>query len=315
MPEVSEHIWWQMIRVNEMHGRYDLAYRSIVEMLEHEGYPDRMLHRHDGWSSSGIMVAYFGYLLRDLWELTEESEAWLSRLEEIPGRASMPDYWTSWEEQLERSFERASRMTDEEILDQGLAGSGPMIEALRKHGDYERAIRLKEATAQERLFASIRTWAPWGKLTLAIMYLEAGREEDAAVVLEELSQVLEPMVGEGIRNAVTLFQLALTQALQGHGDAAISTLELSEASGNGLVFDCNSPDGISKVVDPFAALRSDPRFQGLQDRCMAEFERQRAAMRALLAERDIDKLLAPWIEVIEEERATKQPPANRKETQ
>jgi len=91
--------------------------------------------------------------------------------------------------------------------------------------------------------------------------------------------------------------------LQGRVDAAISTLELSEASGNGTVFNCHNPEGYSEVLDPFAALRSAPRFQKLHDRCIAEFERQRDALRAFLAERDLDKLLAPWIAVAEEAKA------------
>ena len=101
------------------------------------------------------------------------AEAWLTRLEEIPGRASMPEYWSSEEDVLERHFEQASRMSDKEILDQGLFASQPMAEALRRHGDYERAARLIEAMVGERLFPSIRTWAPNMQQVLAIMYLEA----------------------------------------------------------------------------------------------------------------------------------------------
>jgi len=302
LPDVPDGIWVQMLRVNTLRSREDLGFQSVVEMLEHDGYPE---HVRRGQGAS-IWVAYTGYLLRRLWDLTEESKAWLTSLQEIPGRASMPDYWVSEEEVLARAFEQASRMSDEEILDQGLFASGPIVEALRRHGDYKRAVRLMEATARERLFPSIRTWAPGGKLALATMYLEAGREEDAAVVLDELSRLLEAMVGEGLTNSVTLELLALTQALQGRVDAAISTLELSEASGNAMVFNCHHPEEFSGALDPFAALRTDLRFQKLHERCMAEFERQRAAVRTLLAEHGIDKLLAPWIEVIQEEKAKKQ---------
>jgi hypothetical protein len=180
-----------------------------------------------------------------------------------------------------------------------------MKNALRHHGHYDRAIRLAQSIAQEQLFASARTWTPWSKLGLAVLYLEAGRNADAAVVLEELSQLLEPMIGNGMRNAETLEQFALTQALQGRVDAAISTLELSEASGNGIVFNCYRQDGYSRVLDPFATLRSSPRFQKLRDRCMAEWERQCEVVRARLAERDLDVLLAPLIELAQAEKAQK----------
>jgi tetratricopeptide (TPR) repeat protein len=299
LPELPGYISWQIYRVHDMRGRTELADQSIVEMLEHEGYPEQV-RRGQG---NKVMVAMLGSSLREDWGLSDESEAWLTRLEGMPGPAWLQDYWLSKAELLGRDLEQASRMSDEEILDQGLWRSEHMVDALRQHGNYERAIPLLEAIAQESFFASARAYAPNLKLWLATVYLEAGRSEDAAAVLEELSQLLEPMVGVGIRNRFTLEQLARTQSLQGRVDAAISTLELSEASGNGTVFNCHNPEGYSEVLDPFAALRSAPRFQKLHDRCIAEFERQRDALRAFLAERDLDKLLAPWIAVAEEAKA------------
>ena len=79
-----------------------------------------------------------------------------------------------------------------------------------------------------------------------------------------------------------------------------------------MVFFCHHPEAYSRVLDPFAALRADPRFQKLHERCIAEFGRQRAAVRALLAERDPDKLLAPLIAVAEEEKAKQRAEATTK---
>jgi tetratricopeptide (TPR) repeat protein len=297
LPEVPDIIWAQIFRVNQMRSRMDLFWQSVVEMLEHDGYPDRV--RRGG--GNAIWVFGFGRDLVDF-GLTEVSESLVTRLP-FPRALKYPEL--TEDERDRKLYEQASGMTDKEILDQGLFASQPMVEVLRQHGEYERAIRLLAALANEHLFASARTWVPEGKVWLATLYLEAGRDAEAAIVLEGLSQLLEPMVAAGMRNAVTLEQLAQTQALQGHVDAAISALELSEASGNGTVFNCYHPEAFSKVLDPFAALRSDPRFQRLHDRCMAEWERQRAAIRALFAERDFDVLLGPLMARAEEEKAKK----------
>jgi len=273
-------------------------------MIEHKSYWERMRRQGgaDAWALAVVADLNFcGPKLKN------EQKAILSRLEGFPAREPwFHDLWLTEDERERRDYEQASRMTDKEILDQGLWRSGPMVNALRHHGDYDRAIRLMQSISKERMFASARTWVPNLKLWLALMYVEAGRDAEAAVVLEELSALLEPMVGDGMRNAVTLEQLAETQALQGHGDAAISTLELSEASGNGTVFNCYDPDGVSRVLDPFAALRSNPRFQKLHERCLAEYERQCEVVRARLAERDFDVLLAPLMALAEEEKAKKQ---------
>jgi TolB-like protein len=298
LPDVHHHAWLQGFRVNEMRYRYDELNRLVIEMLQHESYRERVRRRG---RTTGFALGIVQYLPWCGTKLEEEQKAIRSRLGRFAGEPWFRDSGPAEDERLSRDYEQASRMTDKEVLDLGISRSGELVEALRHHGDYDRAIRIQEAIAKEQLFGSIRTWAPNLKVRLAIMYLEAGRDADAAVVLEELAQLLEPMVGEGIRNGITLHQLAQTQALQGRVDAAISTLELSEASGNGTVFKCNRPEDYSAVLDPFAALRSDPRFQKLHDRCIADWERQCEVIRARLAEHDLDVLLEPLVALAEKE--------------
>jgi len=299
LPDMPDAILRAGFVVNEIRNRYDEVNRIVVAKLEKENYAEQV--RREGYDSWDLSVVTFLDWCGP--KLKEEQQAMLGRLEDFPASEQwFLDYWLTEDEIQKRDYEQASRMTDEEILDQGLWTWLPMVQALRQHGDYDRAIRLLEAITH--VVPPSRTyWTPWWKLTLAIIYLEAGRSEDADLVLEELSQFLESMVGEGTRSGVALEQLALTQALQGRVDAAVSTLELSEASGTGTVFKCHSPEEYSKVLDPFAALRTDPRFQKLHDRCMAEWERQCEVIRARLAERDLDTLLAPLIAVGEEEKA------------
>jgi TolB-like protein/Flp pilus assembly protein TadD len=302
LPDVDVFIWQQMFRVNLMRGRSDEYVRSMIAMLEHKGHA-AMVQRGDG---PDAWVSSLGYYLRRFFELSEEGEAWLTRLAGI-----LPQWYQDFrlteDERQRRDYEQASRMTDEEILDQGIWAAEAMLRALRFAGEYDRAIRLAEVRAKESLMPSSRTWAPGYKLQLAAVYMEAGRPEEAAAVFEELSEALEALVLEGQRAAATLEWLAIAQSYLGQVDAAVSTLQLSEASGNGIILNfCHHPHEFSKVLDPYTALRRDPRFQQLHDRCMSEWGRQREAVRAMLADRDLDVLLAPWIERAAEERGKEQ---------
>ena len=294
LPEVPDAVWTQILRVTAMYGQWVVNAENIVEMLEREGYAERV--RRGG--GLVIWVTSFAWNLR-VFGLDEESEALLARMR---GFRSLPtqDPWVSAEVRERNTYEQASRMTDAEILDQGLWTSLPIVRALRNRGEFDRAIRLMEPLAREPLFALIRTWAPYLKLNLAIIYLEAGRDAEAAIVLEELSRKLEAMVSDGVTNPVTLEQLAVTRALQRRVDAAISTMEMSAALGNIGFMNCHLPELLSKLLDsrlsdPYAALRPDPRFQRLLGRCEAEYDRQASAIRELLAKRDLDVLLAPLI--------------------
>ncbi len=83
---------------------------------------------------------------------------------------------------------------------------------------------------------------------------------------------------------------------------------MSESSGNvaGLSHpECFERDGFAKGLDPWEALRPDPRFQKLLERCEMERVRQLESIRALLASRDLDQLLAPVMALAEEEKVKK----------
>jgi len=294
LPRTLGPLWPELFRISEMRGRYDLWTQTMVEMLERDG--------DEQW----IWVVGFGPTLRRM-GLTAEGEAVMTRLDGL--RHQWGEDWFLPQEERERlRYEQASGMTDEEILDLSIARARAIARAIGDRGEYERAIRLWEAISHDRLASSIRIWSLWPKVNLATLYLRAGRDADAARLLEELSQILEPFVREGLRNGVTLHQLALTQALQGRVDAAIATLELSEASGNvaGLSHpECFERDGFAKGLDPWEALRPDPRFQKLLERCEMERVRQLESIRALLASRDLDQLLAPVMALAEEEKVKK----------
>lgn len=301
LPAVPVAIWTQRFRVDQMRGRWDLFVQDHVEMLEHPGYPNPA--RRDG---TVIWVVALVPNLRDF-GLKAEAEAVMARLDGIR-RPAGNDWFLPLEEQEKIWYQRASRMTDKEILDLGLVDVEAMARALANRGEHERAVRLLEVSSRERLFTSVRTWTPFRKIPLAVLYLKTGRDAEAAKVLADLSQFLEAKVSEGYRNGITLGQLALTQAMQGKVDAAIATLELSQASGNSFIDGdvCFDPGfNFFKVLDPWATLRSDPRFQKLYERCEVERKRQLESIRALLASRDLDKLLAPIMALAAEEKAQK----------
>ena len=233
------------------------------------------------------------------------------RLSGLPAPDWWKDGWLRPEERRLVLYQRASRMTDEEILDVSLDYCVTLIRALGDHGEYERAIPLMEAVAHARSPAALRADDPSPNMNLAIMYLETGRKDEAAVALKELAQTLEAKVSDGARNGATLYYLAVAQALQERVDDAIATMELSVASGSGLLLPCWSGNDWSRVLDPYASLRADPRFRKLWAQCESEEARQSERIRELLAERDLDKLLAPLMELAERTKKKRQEEATK----
>jgi TolB-like protein/Flp pilus assembly protein TadD len=312
LPEIPNVTWLQLFRVAWMQGRWDLYAQSLIEMLEQEDYPDRVRHsRNEGWWG---LVYSFGLMIHD-WGMKQESglkeqgEAWKTRLSGLPVPDWWEDLWLPPDERSKVQYQQASRMTDEEILDQPMIYYELLIRSLGDHGEYGRAIPLMQTVAQVRPNPAMRELGPESNLiALAILYLEAGRTDDAAVVLENLAQTLEADVSEGLRDAQRLNWLAVTQALQKRVDAAIATLQLSIASGNGLFMDCHGLDLDlwSRVLDPYASLRADPRFHKLWALCESEHARQVERIRVMLAKRDLDKLLGPLMELAEETKKKKQ---------
>ena len=131
-------------------------------------------------------------------------------------------------------------------------------------------------------------------MRLAGMYLEVGRENDAAAVLQRVVKELQAEVDAGVRHHSTLSLLAEAYGQQGNIDAALDLLERAVDYGAYEVYDTEQPSAHDPEDRNWRTrLEDDPRFIQLRSRMSAYVEQQRSNIRALLAQNDIEALLAP----------------------
>jgi hypothetical protein len=132
---------------------------------------------------------------------------------------------------------------------------------------------------------------PHNAYRLAVLYKAAGRHEEAAALLRSIAGQLEQEVTAGIRHPDTLSTLAEVYALMGEDDAALSMLELAvEHRSMELAWYDEAP---VFGVDAWQRLNHNPRFLALVRHCRDEIQRQARYVQDLLAQQDLDRLLAP----------------------
>ena len=179
--------------------------------------------------------------------------------------------------------------SDEEILDAHYAEAWHMAWTIADAGDSERGLRLME---------SIGLAPGWGtfwseremthRLHLAQLYHKVGRPGDAVPVLSEAVRHLEDEYEIGIRDPQTLANLAGAYALQGRDDDALDMLRRAvDYHWRGTVL----YDDL-ELYSPWQRLRDDPRFVAELDRMQADLDQQARRIRAMLAQYDIDTLMA-----------------------
>lgn len=291
LPDPPGNAFFSMMEVALIRGRLDEACEILIDALQN--YPDSVRDSFLPW----IAWRFGAEFIKEV-GLKEESAAWIARLD-APG---IPDWARDFASLTDDDYyARASQMTDQEILDLWSEMGLLMLHALALHGEYERPIRLLEKMRHSRWwYAELqRLFDERPMILLAAVYLEVGRDDDAARLLDEAQRALEKGVQSGYRGLLTLDHLATTYALQGRFPAAFATLELSLSVGNTYAsLDCSSSsfaDPLTFVHDPYASVHSDPRLLKLVRQCQTETHRQAERVRALLAEHDLDELLAPLI--------------------
>ncbi len=188
-------------------------------------------------------------------------------------------------------------MSDEDILDAFHEDGLVFASHLAETGDVERAIELMESIRYApAIWAERKAEAP---ILLAELYLAAGREDDAAQVLGELAAQLEAEVDYGIRDPTTLSFLAEVYVLQNRIPEA--TEMFLKAADYHSFADCSFLD------DPEPQpMQNDPRVVSACKRMQNDFEQQSERVREMLAQYDVDTLLAPLMQYIEtgEQHAT-----------
>ncbi len=139
------------------------------------------------------------------------------------------------------------------------------------------------------------TWAEfetWGRLTLAAIYQAAGRENEAEPILQEVVKYLEAEFYSGFRHPDSMFLLAQAYAFQGRDDEAMDMLRT--AVDYHWRFSRRVMSQIEQEsIFPWGRFRDDPRYIALVDHMQADLDHQTARVEVILAQHNVDDLLAP----------------------
>jgi hypothetical protein len=309
--EISKSLRFWQLEIQADYGADDDRLALLLEMLQNETDKfDRVsgVLAHLFWVSSDM--CYLG--------LDEEAEALHNKLVAIPERADATD-WEKWArqfflldrycvgagqddgEQARKYLAEFEGLSNEEILDRWIVNAWDIAGSFWAVGERERSIELFEALRNSRQDIRWPQRAPLLRVELAWRYLAEGREAEAAPVLQELAELLEAELAAGVRHPTTLSLLAQTYAWQRHAEEALEMMAMAVDYG----FDADGahwPDSVDTYDDGtwslgWEALKDDPRYQEQLRRQEASIERKAANIRALLASHDIDRLLAPVIDV------------------
>ncbi len=295
LPEPPGAAFSGMLLLEAKRRRVDAVCETLIDVLQN--FPGSVQPR----TGLPLTAWRFGEMLRGL-GLEYEAAAWLNRLDGLVTAEWARDFVLLTEDELNRRYyAQASRMSDAEILDRWSVIGHLMLRALALHGEYERPLRLLEQLRRARWGrATFREYDLEPTIFLAALYLEVGRDADARQLLDDTRTVLESRVQGGNRNLLTLDHLATVYAMQGRFPDALATLKLSVEAGNSI----ESPptDQTTTLRDPYAPVRAEPRFQALLRQSEMEQQRQADRVRSLLAEHDLDHLLAPLIAIAEENK-------------
>ena len=141
----------------------------------------------------------------------------------------------------------------------------------------------------------------WFMSYLARMYMQLDREDDARPLVDSVVSYLEAEVDAGVRHPDTLMQLAEAYGWQGNADAALETLDLAiDYGGYSIELCCGQYlANLALAEEPekqwWNGLENDPRFIQSRSRMKSLVDQQRANVRSLLAQYDIDALVQPLI--------------------
>jgi TolB-like protein len=290
LPVVPPRIWWWKLELMELNGYWDEKCETLIDMLVNDpGAFDDWGNRWQAW-----------WFVKSLVEmgLTGQAEAWKTRLEKLP----MPEalYEAGLRHYLEASGQvdevvarqemEIVTMSDQEVLDAFHEDGLVFASYLAKAGDVERAIELMESIRfAPATWAERKAQAP---IFLAELYQSVGREDDAAQVLGEVAAQLEAEVDYGIRDPTTLSFLSEVYVLQNRIPEA-TEMFLKAADYHNFA-DCSFLDD----PDP-QPIRDDPRVVSACKRMQNDFEQQSERVREMLAQYEVDTLLAPLMQYIE----------------
>jgi len=306
LPQGKGRLWWAQFEILQNYGRFDEKFAYHIEALKSDPVAHEKNQGHLWWTVSDI--AELG--------LTQEAE----ELYELIARIPVPDddgaqWWRQHfledfylqatgrrKEWAQKKVDDVDDLSNDEILKAWYVEAGSIAFAFWFAGDKERAIKLFEALQHYQhnpsMWAEREAKAP---MDLAWMYLQVGRDDDAAPLLQNVIASLQSEVDTGARHPETLLRLAEAYAWQNDHEAALEMLDLAIDYGAYYLAICGS-DLVPLLAEDWAAerhwwdgLEGDPRFILARSRMRSIVEQQRSNIRALLAQNDMDELLAPLI--------------------
>lgn len=284
LPESPSKVWFNLLEFHWFNGYYDEYAATLFELLQHE---DERLN--NSWAARWHPWI-FSWILTDL-GLDAETDAWLKRLE----TRRLGDNWRelaltglmSRRGQTDEVAEKARTWLDA-MGDRPITDAAPIVVvnagiALIKSGDYETGIAVLEKVKTARREYNEQRWA-YDDIYLAYAYQRVGRHADAQTLLGSAVAGLESQVESGIRNGDTLALLADTYALQGREQMALKTLRAAI-------------DGHFRTRGPrmgswWQDLHDHPQYRALVQIMEADLDMQAAIVSRMLAEHDLDALVA-----------------------
>jgi TolB-like protein/cytochrome c-type biogenesis protein CcmH/NrfG len=298
--------WWSRLEIMKTQAYWDEKAQLLIDILlrQPEAFEGAAIYGHLLWLPSELAVL----------GLREEAQAWYAQVKEIPKQGwgavlrewFLEDYMLAMgqgDQVIEADMARINAMTDEEILDAQFGEADGMVWTLAQAGEYERAIRLRESIQHSH------SWGPfWSerqvgpRLELAALYQKVGRDADAERLLGQLTDYLETEYDTGIKHPATLYYLAETYARLGRDDKALDMLRKAVDYHLRLT----EADEHYMIHSPWKRMEDDPRYIAQLERMRADLDQQAERIRTMLAQYDVNELVAPVMALAQEAHAETQ---------
>lgn len=282
LPKIPPRSWWWQLQFMNDHPADKCE--TLIDMLLHD--PEAF----DDWDNRWHLWALVADMA--LVGLYEEAETWKVRIESIPmhgwAHELGADFYRfntgRFDEVIERQLAEIEGISDEELIEADADKVMAWSQILANAGEYDRAYELVGPLRNFRDFEKESQY-------LAAIYKKVGRFSDAAPILEQEVTQLEAEFAAGFRDSKFLVNLAEVYALQGRDDKALNMLQKALDYG-GYIYSC-SLDFTFWFGMTWHRLRQDSRYVSICIQMEAESNQQAARIRTLLAQYDIDELLAP----------------------
>ena len=272
LPQIPPMAWWWQLEIMELQNYWDDKCETLIAMLQSD--PGAFADWNNRWQ-----VWWYVSTLAEL-GLYEEARAWKESIENLPMKDWMyQSGLNNYRVAMEQREKTTAREDEQELIEQD---------------ELERAVEALETDRFERAMWHER--APRDDLELAALYQLLGRHDDVATLLDAIVTQLETEFAGGVRHWETLYHLSEAYARQGRDEEALEMLRKSYDYHNLIPCDYWEEEA---VASPWPRFRNDGRYVSLCERIDDDRQQQAKRIRTMLAQYDIDELLAPLMVLAE----------------